>query len=257
VTDDRDGAHRPPAAGGESSSNAFGSALDGAGEHPDEPGEHTDDREGHPGMSSGWLGLAPGAGAWVLPAAAVAASTALLSRRSRGWLAVAVPTAVVTAGMLWFFRDPERSPGDGRILASADGVVQTVERQADGRTRVATFMSPLDVHVNRAPISGTVTSVEHRAGGYLPAFDKDSDRNERLVWHFDTELGDIEVIQIAGVLVRRIVPYHSPGTKVERGERIGLIRFGSRVDVFLPPGISPGVAVGDKTQAGVTRLDRD
>lgn len=201
--------------------------------------------------------LAPGALAWLLPVGAVAVSTALLSRRSRGWLTVAVPAAAVTGGMLWFFRDPERPPGDGRVLAAADGVVQAVDRGSDGRTRIATFMSPLDVHVNRAPLAGTVTSVEHHAGGYLPAFNKDSERNERLIWHFDTEIGDVELVQIAGTLVRRIVPYHAPGTKVERGERIGLIRFGSRVDVYLPPGISPAVTVGDHTQAGVTRLDRD
>jgi phosphatidylserine decarboxylase len=209
--------------------------------------------------------LAPGALHWLLPVGGLAVSAVLLSRASRrrsraasrAWLAVALPATAVTGAMLWFFRDPERVPGQGRLVAAADGEVQSVERGPDGRTRIATFMSPLDVHVNRAPIAGTVTSVEHRAGGYLPAFDKDSDRNERIVWHFDTELGEVEVVQIAGVLVRRIVPYHAPGTKVERGERIGLIRFGSRVDVYLPPGISPAVAVGDHTQAGVTRLDRD
>lgn len=209
--------------------------------------------------------LAPGALHWVLPVAGVAVSAALLSRAarhrsravSRGWLAVALPAATVTGAMLWFFRDPERTPGEGRLVAAADGKVQTIDRGPDGRTRIAIFMSPIDVHVNRAPIAGTVTSVEHRAGGYLPAFDKDSDRNERIVWRFDTELGEVEVVQIAGTLVRRIVPYHAPGTKVEQGERIGLIRFGSRVDVYLPTGISPAVAVGDHTQAGVTRLDRD
>lgn len=252
--DDRNGARRSAVNG----SAPAGGRPDAVAERPDEPREHPDDdRREHHAASRGKLGLARGAGAWLLPAATVAATTALLSRRSRGWLAVSVPATAVTAGMLWFFRDPDRPPGDGRILAAADGVVQSVERCSDGRTRIATFMSPFDVHVNRAPMAGTVTSVEHHAGGYLPAFDKDSERNERLVWHFDTELGDIELVQIAGVLVRRIVPYHAPGAKVERGERIGLIRFGSRVDVFLPPGISPAVAVGDQTQAGVTRLDRD
>ncbi len=93
---------------------------------------------------------------------------------------------------------------------------------------------PLNVHVNRAPLSGTVTSVEHIPGGFVPAFNKESENNERVVWHFDTELGDIEMIQIAGAVARRIVPYVPSGTKVEQGERIGLIRFGSRVDIYLP-----------------------
>jgi phosphatidylserine decarboxylase len=120
---------------------------------------------------------------------------------------------------------------------------------------VAIFMSPLNVHVNRAPVDGTITSVEHVAGGFVPAFNKDSDKNERVVWHFDSALGDIEMVQIAGAVARRIVPYLPAGTKVAQGERVGLIRLGSRVDVYLPEGITPAVTVGDKTMAGVTRLD--
>ncbi|MGW4799113.1 phosphatidylserine decarboxylase, partial [Nonomuraea sp. NPDC004297] len=94
------------------------------------------------------------------------------------------------------------------------------------------------------------------AGGFLPAFNKDSDQNERVVWHFETALGDIEMVQIAGAVARRIVPYLSAGAKVEQAERIGLIRFGSRVDIYLPERISPAVSVGEKTVAGVTRIDR-
>jgi phosphatidylserine decarboxylase len=159
--------------------------------------------------------------------------------------------------MLWFFRDPEREITDARVVSPADGVVQSIMPWKDGRTRVAIFMSPLNVHVNRAPLGGTVTSVEHVPGGYVPAFNKESEKNERVVWHFDTELGDVEVIQIAGAVARRIVPYVPRGCKVEQGDRIGLIRFGSRVDVYLPEGVRPGVDVGQKTTAGVTRLDRD
>ncbi len=182
--------------------------------------------------------------------------TALLSRRDRRWALAAVPLTALTGGMLWFFRDPERTPGPGRILSPADGVVQSIDPWPDGRTRVAIFMSPLNVHVNRAPLAGTVTSVEHVSGGFLPAFDKDSDKNERVVWHLDTALGDLELVQIAGAVARRIVPYLAAGAKVTRAERIGLIRFGSRVDVYLPEGIAPAVSVGQKTVAGVTGLDR-
>ncbi len=157
--------------------------------------------------------------------------------------------------MLWFFRDPERVPGPARILSPADGVVQSIDPWPDGRTRVAIFMSPLDVHVNRAPLAGRVMSMQHVSGGFRPAFNKDSDQNERVVWHFDTELGDIELVQIAGAVARRILPYLKVGAKVARAERIGLIRLGSRVDVYLPEGIVPSVTVGQQTIAGVTGLD--
>ncbi|RVX42278.1 phosphatidylserine decarboxylase [Nonomuraea polychroma] len=200
--------------------------------------------------------LARGVSPWLLPTAAAAAATALLTRKDRRWALAALPLSALTGGMLWFFRDPDRTPGDGRVLSPADGVVQSIDPWPDGRTRVAIFMSPLNVHVNRAPLAGNVTSVQHVAGGFLPAFNKDSDQNERVVWHFETTLGDIEMVQIAGAVARRIVPYLSAGAKVVQGERIGLIRFGSRVDIYLPEGISPAVSVGEKTVAGVTRIDR-
>ncbi|MBB2915185.1 phosphatidylserine decarboxylase [Streptosporangium becharense] len=201
------------------------------------------------------MSLARGVSPWLLPTAAAAAVTSLLSGRDRRWALAAVPLTALTGGMLWFFRDPERAPGAGRILSPADGVVQSIDPWPDGRTRVAIFMSPLDVHVNRAPLAGTVTSMEHVAGGYLPAFNKDSDTNERVVWHLETALGDIEFVQIAGAVARRIVPYVAEGAKVAKGERVGLIRFGSRVDVYLPEGIEPAVSVGHRTVAGVTSLD--
>ncbi|MEU5615102.1 phosphatidylserine decarboxylase [Streptomyces sparsogenes] len=200
--------------------------------------------------------LARGASPWLLPTVATAAISLTRARRSGRWAAVAVPATALAAGMLWFFRDPDREIAQGRVISPADGVVQSIMPWKDGRTRVAIFMSPLNVHVNRAPLAGTVTSVEHIPGGFVPAFNKESENNERVVWHFDTELGDIEMVQIAGAVARRIVPYVPQGTKVEQGERIGLIRFGSRVDIYLPEGIDVDVEVGQATTAGVTRLDR-
>lgn len=201
--------------------------------------------------------LARGASPWLLPTVATAAVSLVKARQSGRWATVAVPATALAAGMLWFFRDPEREIADGRVISPADGVVQSVMPWKDGRTRVAIFMSPLNVHVNRAPLTGTISSVEHIPGGYVPAFNKESENNERVVWHFDTDLGDVEMVQIAGAVARRIVPYAPRGCKVEQGERIGLIRFGSRVDVYLPAGIEAGVEVGQTTMAGVTRLDRD
>ncbi|MCB8908126.1 phosphatidylserine decarboxylase [Streptomyces flavochromogenes] len=201
--------------------------------------------------------LARGASPWLLPTVATAALSLVRARKSRRAAAIAVPTTALAAGMLWFFRDPEREIAQGRVISPADGVVQSIMPWKDGRTRVAIFMSPLNVHVNRAPLAGTVTSVEHVPGGFVPAFNKESENNERVVWHFDTELGDIEMVQIAGAVARRIVPYIPQGTKVEQGDRIGLIRFGSRVDIYLPEGVEVAVEVGQATTAGVTRIDRD
>lgn len=151
--------------------------------------------------------LARGASPWLLPTVATAALSLTRARKSGRWAAAAVPATALAAGMLWFFRDPEREIAQGRVISPADGVVQSIMPWKDGRTRVAIFMSPLNVHVNRAPLAGTVTSVEHVPGGFVPAFNKESENNERVVWHFDTELGDIEMVQIAGAVARRIVPY--------------------------------------------------
>lgn len=205
----------------------------------------------------GRVRIARGASPWLLPTVATAAVGLLRARRSKKAAALAVPATALAAGMLWFFRDPEREIAQGRVISPADGVVQSIMPWHDGRTRVAIFMSPLNVHVNRAPLAGTVSSLEHIPGGYVPAFNKESENNERVVWHFDTEIGDVEMIQIAGAVARRIVPYVPQGCKVEQGDRVGLIRFGSRVDVYLPEGVEAGVEVGQATTAGVTRLDRD
>jgi len=198
--------------------------------------------------------LARGASPWLVPVAALTAAAVVKSRRSRRWAAAVPPLATLTGLMLWFFRDPDRQPAEALVLSPADGVVQSIDPWPDGRTRIAIFMNPLNVHVNRAPVAGTVKSVQHIPGGYIPAFNKESDRNERVVWHLDTSLGDIEVTQIAGTVARRIIPYVSAGAVLDQGERIGLIRFGSRVDVYLPPGIVPCVALRQRTLAARTPL---
>ncbi len=199
------------------------------------------------------LPIARGAAPWLVPGLAGAAGAVLLSRRSRYRALVGVAAAATAAGLTWFFRDPQRR-GTGLVLSGADGKVQSIDPWPDGRTRVAVFMSPLDVHVNRAPMAGKILSVEHIPGGHVPAFDKESDRNERVVWRLETEIGELECVQIAGTVARRIVPYLEEGTEVVQGERIGLIRFGSRFDVYLPPGIRPAVVVGQRTRAGETEL---
>jgi phosphatidylserine decarboxylase len=200
--------------------------------------------------------LARGTSPWLLVtwvAAILLGALALL--RSPWWWVPFAPVAALALAMLNFFRDPDRAIGAG-IVAPADGVVQSIDEWEDGRTRVATFMSPLDVHVNRAPLDARVVSRTHVAGGFVPAFDKDADRNERVIWILDTAVGEVEVVQIAGTVARRIVPYVEAGARVRKGDRIGIIRLGSRVDVYLPAGVEPLVAAGDRTIAGVTTLAR-
>ena len=194
-------------------------------------------------------GLAAGTPPW-LAAWWVAAVGAAALRRPRATAVLVGAAGVATT----FFRDPERPASPAGVLAPADGRITVVDRRPDGRVRVATYMSLRDVHVNRAPCDGVVIGLRRRRGGFLPAWHKDSERNERMDWRLATAHGELEVVQIAGILARRIVPYHEAGARLERGQRLGLIRFGSRVDVVLPPGVEPAVAVGDRVRAGETRI---
>ena len=132
-------------------------------------------------------------------------------------------------GAVLFHRDPEREPPDSGFVAPADGSVSVI-REEEGRIRVGVFMNVTDVHVNRAPASGTVESVTHRDGANKPAFSKDSDRNERV----DIDCGEYEVSLIAGWFARRIHPYVEAGDELSRGDKIGHVSFGSRADVLLP-----------------------
>ena len=188
---------------------------------------------------------------------------------SGGWryaavcFAVALPAAIVVPplaavalalgiGSLWFHRDPERTPPESGIIAPADGHISVI-REEDDRLRVGTFMNVNDVHVNRAPMAGTVQSVDRRPGAYKPAFSKDSDRNERVV----VDCGEYELVMIAGWFARRIHPYVEPGEELVRGQRVGHISFGSRVDVVLPASYSRDDLVvenGEAVTAGETRL---
>ncbi len=162
--------------------------------------------------------------------------------------------------VLNFFRDPERvipAPSD-LIVSPADGkVVEIVHEDLDGRTvrRISIFMSPLDVHVNRSPIAGTLLSVQYRAGRFHVASQaRASIENEQNVFTVRGERGEVVVKQIAGLLARRIVFWKRPGDTVQRGERVGLIKFGSRVDVAMDPQVELRVRVGDRVKAGASVL---
>lgn len=175
------------------------------------------------------------------------------------WLyAVAGLAAFVFLFFLQFFRDPERTVSEG-IVSPADGRVvrqdHVVDPHIGAADRICIFMSPKDVHVNRFPMDGTVVSVTHVPGGHIPAFKKDSDRNERVETILDTQLGRVKVIQIAGTVARRIVPYIQGGETAVKGERFGLIRLGSRCDLLVPPGsVSWTVGIGQQVYGSKTTI---
>ncbi len=192
--------------------------------------------------------LAPGGWRFVWLAIGLALLGILLSP------IVSLTMVAVGLFVLWFFRDPEREPPATGILSPADGKVSVI-REEDGQLRVGVYMGPTDVHVNRAPMAGTVVSVEHEPGGHSLAFSKDSEHNERVRFTFD----GWTVVLIAGAFARRITPYVDAGESVDRGERIGHIAFGSRADVVLPADIDRAaltVTEDDRVHAGETVLAR-
>lgn len=173
-----------------------------------------------------------------------------------------VPLILLAIAVGSFFRDPERFPErtEGVIISAADGKVTDVSQCTlpdDRETvyhRVSVFMSPLNVHVNRAPIAGEVMRIEHAPGDFMAAYRDDaSTHNERNLIIFRDTMGRRHgIMQIAGYLARRIVCRVHPHDKVEMGQRIGLIMFGSRVDHFIPPDYRVSVAVGERVLAGET-----
>src|SRR5258708_526674 len=201
----------------------------------------------------------------VIAAAATAITYAAISHFV-GWLLVGLTIWIAT-----FFRDPVRTTprGDKLIIAPADGLITMIAKVppppelrgpdalADGDyTRVSIFMSVFDVHINRAPISGRVKRIAYVPGKFINAdLDKASEDNERQ--HFLVESSDgarIGFTQIAGLVARRILSFVKEGDMVEAGQRVGLIRFGSRVDVYLPAGTAPKVLLGQRSIAGETVL---
>ena len=179
-----------------------------------------------------------------------------------GWLGLGL-----TVWCYYFFRDPKRLVPEnaGLLVSPADGIVSLIERAVppadlglgpEPLVRVSVFMSVFDCHVNRAPIAGRVTAVVYRPGKFFNAsLDKASDENERNALAIEMPDGRrIAVVQIAGLVARRIMCWKKPGDSVRTGERFGLIRFGSRVDIYLPPHAVPKVAPGDKVSATTTIL---
>ena len=192
-------------------------------------------------------------------AAALAPAAALAVCRRYGW---AVPLAALGGFFAYFFRDPERLvPQDpGLVVSPADGRVM-MAGSSDGRwappgdwKQVTIFLSPMDVHINRSPVDGLVTRIDYRPGTFLPAYQQASNDNERNEIWLDHNGETIVVRQVVGILARRIVCRIGERDLVERGERIGLMKFGSRMDVFLPTTAELKVSVGERVIGGETVL---
>lgn len=219
-----------------------------------------------------------GLASWSMPSVhpegrkfAVAAATLTLIFALLAWETLAWPMGGLTLWILAFFRDPARvTRQDERlVVAPADGLCTQIELVpppvelagpgglgSDPLYRISIFMSVFDVHINRAPIGGTIRRIVYISGKFLNAdLDKSSDENERQ--HIMIERGDgarVGITQIAGIVARRIVPFIKEGDFVAVGQRVGLIRFGSRVDVYLPQGTAPAVVKGQRITAGETVL---
>lgn len=180
-----------------------------------------------------------------------------------GWLAApawAVPALLLAAFFLWFFRDPERvvpngagavvSPGDGKVTDVSPVVVDGTRRM-----RISIFLSVFDVHVNRSPVAGVIRDVRYQRGKYLNAMNAASaEQNEQNIVTVESDGKTVVFKQIAGLLARRIVFTKKIGDRVERGERVGLIKFGSRVDVVLDASASLQVKIGDRVKGGASVL---
>jgi phosphatidylserine decarboxylase len=189
-----------------------------------------------------------------------------------GFIAAAILVALITGNwiwailpvllawfFLWFFRDPRRTvPAEpGLVVSPADGKITEVARiQTPGgdRIRLSIFLSVFDVHVNRSPITGTVSEIRYQKGGHLNALDPKSAENEQNVVTVHGDEFDVTFSQVAGILARRIIFRHKVGDFVERGQRVGLIKFGSRVNVILPGHAHLRVAKGSRVKGGASVL---
>jgi phosphatidylserine decarboxylase len=198
--------------------------------------------------------------AWLLALGALSMGA---TRQSLGWYIAAVPLVVIALWVVYFFRDPERTGerGEHLVVSPADGLVvliTDVEEPsfiAGASTRISIFMNVFDVHVNRYPVNGTVRHLQYNKGLFLhAAHEKASLDNEQMSVGIESGSRKILVRQIAGLIARRIVNYAKAGDEAEQGTRMGIIRFGSRVDVFIPPGSKVLVKVGERTVAGITVL---
>ena len=194
------------------------------------------------------------------PFVAISAAVALALTLAGWWLA-ALPVGLVTVFIVQFFRDPPRviPSQPNAVLSPADGRVMVVEKARDPyldreALKISVFMNVFNVHSNRSPVDGTVRNKWYHAGSFVnAALAKSSLENERNALHIASANGaDVTCVQIAGLIARRILCYVGPGDTLARGQRFGFIRFGSRVDIYLPATATPKVVIGDMAKATST-----
>jgi phosphatidylserine decarboxylase len=195
-------------------------------------------------------------------AGALVPALGLALTRQRAW---ALPFAALGGFFAYFFRDPDRNVPTypGIVVSPADGKVM-IAGPSDGRwappgqwNQITIFLSPIDVHMNRAPVGGRITRIEYRPGKFLPAYQEASNDNELNEIWIERHGRTFVVRQVVGLLARRIVCRVHEGDEVEVGERIGLMKFGSRMDVFMPPDLEIQVSVGQQVVGGESILARD
>jgi phosphatidylserine decarboxylase len=195
------------------------------------------------------------------PFIAISVLAAVLVHVWAGW-PWALPLWIVVLFVVQFFRDPPRTPPDepDAIVSPADGRIVLVERTRDpyldrDALKISVFMNVFNAHSNRSPVDGAVRKTWYHPGSFVnAALSKASLENERAAIWLSTNRGDVTCVQVAGLIARRILCYAKEGERLARGERFGFIRFGSRVDVYLPPGAVPKASVGDKVYATSTTL---
>jgi phosphatidylserine decarboxylase len=198
--------------------------------------------------------IAKGCLSWVAPPVLGSVLFFVLCWFSLWFLAGFTPVTCVLIFFVIFFRDPERTIGNG-IVAPADGKIRDIKQEND-QYLISTFMEVNNVHVNRIPIDGRITQMSHFPGHHLRAWKKESDLNERVVITIQTDIGEVKVVQLAGLIARRVYPYIKEGDILKKGDRIGIIRLGSRVDVYLPVKKIKEIPVkiGDPVKAGVDTI---
>ena len=192
-----------------------------------------------------------------IPFILVPATAAIVFAIAQFWV-IAAALLLLTGFMLYFFRDPERvvPEDDSLIVSAADGRVTRIESNAENKL-VSVFLSPLDVHINRSPIAGTITNVTYVKGKKMPATsDSASLVNERNSLVIEGKHVTVTCTQIAGIVARRIVCWFKAGDNLERGQRFGLIKFGSRTDLLMPPDVEIAVKIGDRVRGGETIIAR-
>ena len=194
--------------------------------------------------------IAKGCWSWVATPLVLSILLLVASWYSVWFLGFFIPVFCVLIFFLIFFRDPERIIGGG-VISPADGKIRDI-KQENNQCVISIFMEVNNVHVNRMPLDGRILNMTHFPGYHLRAWKKESEYNERVVVTIETAIGQVTVLQIAGLIARRVYPYIKEGDVLKKGDRIGIIRLGSRVDVILPAAAvkSISVKIGDPVKAG-------